>query len=132
MLEILFTKLFGYVLDSDPSVGRADIVKEKTSKEDEFFSITKNEKFNTKKENKTMSKFNEEEDNLTLKGNKRLGGGDEKQPIVSKKAAWAIIKKLMPTLNKIRNTLQFEMEMPESEYAEWGKSLMAAAGPHLQ
>ena len=124
--------LFGYVLDSDPSVGRADIVKGKTSKEDEFSSTTKNGIFNTRKENETMAKSNQEEDNLTLKGKPEVGSDDKKQPIISKQAAWAIIKKLMPTLNKIRNTLQFEMEMPESEYAEWGKSLMAAAGPHMQ
>ena len=131
MLELLFSYSIGSVLDSDPSVGRADIVKAKPSKEDGLSNNTKNGIFNINKENETKAKFNLEEDELALKGMKENGGGNKKQPIVSIKAALAIIK-LMPTLNKIRNTLQFEMEMPESEYAEWGRSLMAAAGPHIK
>ena len=82
-----------------------------------------------------MTKFNQEEGDKTLNANRIIGGdmiNDLKQLVIYKKAAWPIIKKLLPTLNEISRHLQIEVEMPESEYANWGKSLIAAAGPHLQ
>ena len=81
-----------------------------------------------------MTKFNQEEGDETLNANRIIGGvmlNDEKQPVIYKKAVWAIINRLMLSLNRISRHLQTEVEMPASEYVNWGKSLMAAAAPHL-
>ena len=120
---IVINKFICFFTVADPLVGRADIDKEKIShddaNQDELFRTPINdektdgsgahemfyriEHLFSKNVNETMAKFNQEEDDKTVNENRIIGCdmiNDGKQPVIYKKAAWAIINRLMPTLNK--------------------------------